>query len=92
MVDSRDSDWLRAIPPKGRSSSPGRLKSFLFSPASRPALGPTQLPIQWVLGALSPGVKRQGPQTHHSPPTSAEYKKKCGSIHPLPHTPSWRSA
>jgi hypothetical protein len=25
---------------------------------SRPALGPTQPPVQWVLGVLSPGVKR----------------------------------
>jgi hypothetical protein len=30
---------------------------FLLAPASRPALGPTQPPIQWVPGVLSPGVK-----------------------------------
>jgi hypothetical protein len=30
---------------------------FLLAPASRLALGPTQPPIQWVLGVLSPGVK-----------------------------------
>jgi hypothetical protein len=29
----------------------GRGKIFLSSTASRPALGPTQLPKQWVLGA-----------------------------------------
>jgi hypothetical protein len=28
---------------------------FLFTTASRTALGPTQLPIQWVPGALSLG-------------------------------------
>jgi hypothetical protein len=44
-----------------------------------------------VPGALSPGVKRPGREVDHSPPTSAEVKKN-GSIHPLPHTPSWRSA
>jgi hypothetical protein len=30
--------------------------------------------IQWVPGALSPGVKRQGREADHSPPTSAEVK------------------
>jgi hypothetical protein len=39
--------------------------------SSRPALGSTQLPIQWVPGTLSPGVKRQGREADHSPPTSA---------------------
>jgi hypothetical protein len=43
-----------------RSSSPGRVKNFLFSTSSRPALGSTQPPIQWVPGALFPGVKRPG--------------------------------
>jgi hypothetical protein len=32
----------------------------LFTTRSRPALGPTQPPIQWVLGALSLGIKRPG--------------------------------
>jgi hypothetical protein len=68
-----------------RSSSPGRVKNFLFSTSSRPALGSAQLPIQWVLR-----VKRPGHEADHSPPTSAEIEK-CGSIHPLPHTPSCRS-
>jgi hypothetical protein len=33
---------------------------FLFTTASRLALGTTQPPIQWVPGALSLGVKRPG--------------------------------
>jgi hypothetical protein len=60
---------------RGWSSSPSRGKNFLFSTASRPDLGPTQPPIQWVLGALSLGVKRQGHEADHSPPTSAKVKK-----------------
>jgi hypothetical protein len=59
----------------GRSSSLGRVKNFLFSTSLRPALGSSQPPIKWVPRALSPGVKRQGCQTDHSPPTSAEVKK-----------------
>jgi hypothetical protein len=46
-----------------------------FSTSSRPTLGPTQPPIQWVPGALSPGVKRPGCEADHSAPTSAEVKK-----------------
>jgi hypothetical protein len=30
---------------------------FLISTASRLVLGPTKAPVQWVLGALSQGVK-----------------------------------
>jgi hypothetical protein len=60
---------------KGQSSSPDRVKIFLFSTSSRSALGHTQLPIQWVPVALSPGVNRPGREADHSPPTSAEIKK-----------------
>jgi hypothetical protein len=35
-------------------------------------MGPTQLPIQWEPGALSPGVKGQGRDAGTSHPTSAE--------------------
>jgi hypothetical protein len=47
---------------------------FLFTTASRTALGPTQPPIQWVRGALSLGIKRPGRKANHSPPSSAEVK------------------
>jgi len=33
---------------------------FLIANASRPVLVPTQLPIQWVPGALTPRVERPG--------------------------------
>jgi hypothetical protein len=55
--------------------SPGRVKNFLFSASSRPDLGPTQPPIQWVPGSLSPGIKRQGREADYSPPASAEVMK-----------------
>jgi hypothetical protein len=64
---------------------------FLYSTASRPALGPTQPPVQWVPEALSPGVKRPGCEADHSPPSSAEVKNGV-TIIPLPQTSSWRSA
>jgi hypothetical protein len=51
---SRYSDCLRAGWPRSRSSSPGRAEHFLFSTSSRPVLGPTQPPIQWILGASFP--------------------------------------
>jgi hypothetical protein len=77
--------------PRGRSSSPGRVKNFIFSKSSRPALRFTQSLIQWVPGALYSGVKRPGREVDHSPPTSAEVKKMWVYTS-TPHTPSWRSA
>jgi hypothetical protein len=71
---------------KGRCSGIGadlRLKFVTFRrlrstrdvrpTASRPAVGPTQPPVQWV-----PGVKRGlgFMLTDHSPPSSAEVKKE----------------
>jgi hypothetical protein len=64
------SDWLWTGRPRGRNLSPSRAKKFHFSVSSRPALGFTQPPFQWV-----PGVKRLGRKADHSPQTSAEVKK-----------------
>jgi hypothetical protein len=36
----------------GRSSNPSRDTIFLFSTSSRPVLGPTQPPNQWVRGSF----------------------------------------
>jgi hypothetical protein len=49
---------------------------FLFTTASRTALGSTQPPIQWVTGSLSLEVKRPGSEAEHSPPSSAEVKNE----------------
>jgi hypothetical protein len=72
---SRYSDWLRVGRPRGRSSSPGGVKNFLFSTLSRSALGPTRPPIQWLPAGFSPGVKRPGRESGHSPPGGAEIKE-----------------
>jgi len=44
---------------------------FLFTAVSTLILGPTQTPIQWVLG-----VKRPGRKADHSPLSSAEVKNE----------------
>jgi hypothetical protein len=48
---------------------------FLFVTVSRPAVGPTQAPIKWVLGALSAGAKQLGHEADHSPIPSTKIKK-----------------
>jgi hypothetical protein len=53
---------------------------FPFDTVSRPTLGLTQPPIQLVAGALSLGVKRQGREADHSPPSSIEVKE-CLELH-----------
>jgi hypothetical protein len=55
---------------------------FLYTTASRPALGLTQPPIQWVPGALSLGVKLI--TSLHLVPRS----RMRGAIPPAPNTPS----
>jgi len=47
---------------------------FLFTIASRPALGPTYPPTQWVTGALSMGVNQPGHEANESPPLVARSK------------------
>jgi hypothetical protein len=59
---------------------------FIYFSAFRPPLGPTQLPIQWVPGSISPGVKRPWLEADHSP-SSADVKNGA-SVPPLPHTSS----
>jgi hypothetical protein len=53
--------------------------TFLFSTASRPALGPTQPSTQWILG-----VKWQGREADYSHPSSAEVKKMMDLNHHSP--------
>jgi hypothetical protein len=77
-------DGWDLIPGKGN-------EIFLYSTASRPALGPTKPFIQWAPGDIFLKVKRPGHEAGHSPLSRAELKN-CGAIPPLPHMPSWRGA
>jgi hypothetical protein len=77
---SRYTNWLWAGQPMGWSSRPGRGMIFLLSTSTRPVLGPTQ-PTQWILGAKL--------TTH---PQLLQKSRIHGSIRPLPHMSSRRSA
>jgi hypothetical protein len=63
---------------------------FLFTTASRTALGPTQPFIQWVPDALPLGVKRFGREANHSPPSSSDVKECVELCLNSPSTSSWR--
>jgi hypothetical protein len=47
---------------------------FVFTTASRPALGPTHPPIQRIPRVPSPGEKRLGREADHSHPSSVGVK------------------
>jgi hypothetical protein len=54
---------------------------------SKLVLGPNRPPIQWVPGALSPGIKQSGREVDQI----VTRTRLRGPIHPLPYTSSWRS-
>jgi hypothetical protein len=68
------------------------VESRIFSSPRRPdrLWGPPNL-LSNGYQRLFPGGKSAGCEADHSPSASAEVKK-YGSLHPLPHTPSWCSA
>jgi hypothetical protein len=59
----------------------------LFSKLTTPALGPTQLNFQWVLGIVSSGEKSSGCEAEHL--SLLLGLGMSGAIPPLPHMPSW---
>jgi hypothetical protein len=77
---SRCRDGLRAGEP-GFDSRHGQ-GIFLFFTASRPTMGPTLPPIQWVPSAISRMVTRPGSEADHSSPSNDEVKGG-GAIPPL---------
>jgi hypothetical protein len=52
----------------------------------------TQPPVQWVIGALSLGVKRPGHEADHSPASSTEAKEWFELYLHLPNNTSQRGA
>jgi hypothetical protein len=58
---------------------------FLFITLSQPAPGTTQLPVQWVPGAVSLGVKQPGHEANHWPQSTAGVKS-AWSYTSTPHT------
>jgi hypothetical protein len=50
---------------------PDKDRIFLLASASRPALGPTQPPVQWIPRVISPGR-----DADHSPPSSADVENE----------------
>jgi hypothetical protein len=77
--------------PDDRGSVSARGKVFLFFTALRPVLEGTHPPIQWETLTCSSGVKRQGRETNHPPPSSAEVKN-VGAMPSFLHMSSWYSA
>jgi hypothetical protein len=49
-------------------------QELILSTSSRPTVGPTQSPIQWIRAVISLRIKRPQSQTDKSPPTNAEFK------------------
>jgi hypothetical protein len=83
---SQYSNWLQI---SGQAvDSRKRQEIFLYSTASRPALGSIKPSIQWVLRALYQGLKQPGREADHSSPFSAEVIN-VEAIPSLPHMSSW---
>jgi hypothetical protein len=53
-------------------TSTQNLSPLFFDLHTRPALGPTQPHVQWVLGAHSPAVKLSRREADHLAPSNAE--------------------
>jgi hypothetical protein len=70
-----------------RRSNPGGVRDF--PNPSRPALWPTQPPVQWELGHF-PVVKRLGDGVNRPPIRSAEVKERVQLYVYFPLQPSWQ--
>jgi hypothetical protein len=55
---------------------PAGAKDFSLTSVSKPALGPTQRPVQWVPGSFPRDKARLGHDADYSPPYNAEVKNE----------------
>jgi hypothetical protein len=67
-----------------RGSNVGRGNRFFKT--SKPALGPTQPPMQCLRGFLFAGVKLPEHKSNHSPQSSAEAKNECSQTSTTKYT------
>jgi hypothetical protein len=63
-------DWATGI----QFTEVAAIGIFVFTILSRPALGTSQPPMQWLLLAITTGVKRPRPEADYLPQSSAEVK------------------
>lgn len=82
-------NWLRTGQP---GFDPQQEQSiFPLASASKPSLGQTQPPIQWITGSLPGGKAGPGRDAHHSPLSRAEVKHEY-QLYLSPQAPTWRVA
>jgi hypothetical protein len=72
------------------ASRPSRFLARKIAPGTHWSVCIILTDNRWVLGVLSLGVKRQGGEADHSPPSSAEVEERLGLYLHSPNTPSWR--
>jgi hypothetical protein len=70
------------VPPVEYHCPTGTVMGILISIVSIPGLGRTKLPIQWVTGDLTAGVKWPGREADHPP--LVPRLRMCGAIPPPP--------
>jgi hypothetical protein len=68
---------------------PTGVRDFAFPTSSRLAVGPTQLPSQWIRPAFSKEMKWLGRESDHSTPSSVDVKNG-GAVSPFLNTFSWK--
>jgi hypothetical protein len=84
-VQCLTTDWTTW---RSRLNSQQRRKEFPLASVSRPALTPSQPPVQWVPRVLSSGVKHGRGVTLTTHPIYCRVHEWVGATHPLPPSPS----